>query len=188
MTPAPKLIVVSGPSGAGKSTLVRRLVEVCDLPIQVSVSVTTRSPREGEVDGRDYHFVSKERFENMMANNAFLECKEVFGRGDWYGTLRKTVDEGLASGKWVLLEIDVQGAMAVLEQCRETISIFVHPGSLEELEHRLRKRGTDAEPAIQRRLEVAAQELLSVPKYHYEVFNHEVDQAAFEICQLLHHH
>jgi len=184
--PMGQLIIVSGPSGAGKSTVVRRLVSDCKLPIQLSVSVTTRAPRAGEVHGREYQFVSRETFQRLRSENAFLECKEVFGRGDWYGTLRKTVDEGRARGDWMLLEIDVQGAMSVIEQCPEAISFFVHPGSLAELEKRLRGRGTDSEQAIQRRLEVASEELRAISKYRYQIINYEVEQSAAEMCQLLH--
>ena len=185
---AGKLIIVSGPSGAGKSTVVRKLMADCPLPIMLSVSVTTRSPRSGEVDGQDYLFVSKEQFQSMRSDNAFLECKEVFGRGDWYGTLRKTVAEGLSAGKWVLLEIDVQGAMTVIQQCPDVISFFVHPGSQGELEKRLRGRGTDSEQAIARRLEVAAEEIQSMHKYRYEIINQEVELSALEMCQLLQNH
>ncbi|MBX3419980.1 MAG: guanylate kinase [Pirellulaceae bacterium] len=176
---------MSGPSGAGKSTVVRGLLQHCPLPIQLSVSVTTRSPRPGEVSGREYHFVSREKFQQLRAEDAFLECKEVFGCGDWYGTLRSTVTDGLAVGNWVLLEIDVQGALSVLEQYPQAISIFIHPGSLSELEQRLRGRGTDSEQAIARRLEVAAQELLALPRYRYEIVNHQVEQSVTQICQLL---
>lgn len=180
-----RLVILSGPSGAGKSTVVRELLATCSLPLVLSVSATTRAPRAGEVNGKDYHFISKEEFQRRRAADEFLECKEVFGRGDWYGTLRSVVDEGLARGKWVLLEIDVQGALSVLEQRPSTISLFVHPGSIEELERRLRNRGTDADEAIKRRLEVAADELTYIHRYDYEVINRAVDQTVLEICQLL---
>jgi guanylate kinase len=183
-----KLIIISGPSGAGKSTVVRRLMQACPLPIELSVSVTTRAARQGEADGRDYHFVSKERFQELRTQDAFLECKEVFGRGDWYGTLRKTVDNGLSEGKWVLLEIDVQGAICVMEQCPNALSFFVHPGSLDELEVRLRRRATDSEEAILRRLQVAADELQAVSHYRYEIINREVEHSVQEICRLLQNH
>lgn len=183
-----KLIIVSGPSGAGKSTVVRRLINDCPLPIQLSVSVTTRSARPGEVDGQDYHFVSKEEFQKLRTRNAFLECKEVFGRGDWYGTLRETVESGMNHGQWVLLEIDVQGAICVMEQCPAAISFFVHPGSLDELEARLRRRATDSEEAILRRLHVAADELQAIPRYRYEIINREVEHSVQEICRLLQIH
>lgn len=166
----------------------RRLIEACPLPIELSVSVTTRPPRSGEVDGREYRFVTAEEFHELRAAGAFLECKEVFGRGDWYGTLRQTVDVGLRQGKWVLLEIDVQGAICVMEQCPGTISFFVHPGSLGELECRLRRRATDSEEAILRRLQVAADELRAIPHYRYEIINQEVEQTVVDICQKLQNH
>lgn len=180
-----RLIILSGPSGAGKSTVLRELLRTCSLPLVLSVSVTTRMPRAGEVDGRDYKFVSQERFNAMRAANEFLECKEVFGRGDWYGTLRGEVEQGLREGKWVILEIDVQGAVAVMEQMPDTISLFVHPGSMKELETRLRRRGTDSDESIKRRLEVASEELASIGKYTHSIINHRFEDTVKEICQLL---
>lgn len=185
---AGKLIILSGPSGAGKSTVVRHLLTDCPLPLVLSVSATTRRPRAGEVKGQDYHFVSHEQFGRMKAAGEFLECKEVFGRGDWYGTIAAEVDSGLGSGKWVILEIDVQGALQVMQSRTETISFFVHPGSLEELATRLRRRRTDSEEAIRRRLEVAAEELQALKHYQYEIINREVEQSVVEICQLLQQH
>ena len=182
------LVIVSGPSGAGKSTVVRKLIASCALPIELSISVTTRPARQGEVRGRDYHFVSPEEFQTLRQENAFLECKEVFGQGHWYGTLRDTVDHGLAAGKWILLEIDVQGAMDVIGQRPEALTFFVHPGSLAELEKRLRGRGSESDSAISRRLQVAKVEMEFLPKYRYEIINHTVEQAASEICQHLHQH
>lgn len=180
-----QLVIVSGPSGAGKSTVVRRLIEACPLPLELSVSLTTRNKRVGEVDGRDYYFVSQEEFQEMRSAGEFLECKEVFGRGDWYGTRASQVDQGLAAGKWVILEIDVQGAMSVMEARSSALSFFIHPGSLEELEVRLRRRGTDSEASIRRRLEVAAEELKALGKYRFEIINREVEHTVEEICQLL---
>ena len=180
-----RLIILSGPSGAGKSTVLRRLLTGCPLPLELSVSYTTRPQRFGEVDGRDYHFVSRERFQELRAAGMFLECKEVFGRGDWYGTPAEHVDQSLQAGKWVILEIDVQGALTVLEQRPDTLSFFVHPGSIEELEVRLRGRGTESDAAILRRLEVAAEELQSMHRYRYEIINRDVEHSAHEICQLL---
>ncbi len=182
---AGKLIILTGPSGAGKSTVVRHLLTDCPLPLTLSVSATTRQSRAGEVDGRDYHFVSHQQFGRMREAGEFLECKEVFGRGDWYGTIAAEVDSGLNSGKWVILEIDVQGALAVMQLRSDTISFFVHPGSLEELAIRLRRRGTDSQEAIRRRLEVAAEELQALKHYQYEIINREVEQSVAEICQLL---
>jgi len=151
----------------------------------LSVSATTRAPRPGERDGVDYHFVPDEEFCRRRAAAEFLEWKEVFGRGHLYGTLRSETAAGLAAGKWVILEIDVEGAAAVVEQHPEAITIFVHPGSMAELEHRLRGRGTDSEESIQRRLAVARRELACKDRYRYEVINDSVDRAVREICDLL---
>ena len=180
-----KLVILSGPSGAGKSTVVKELLSICPLPLQRSVSATTRQPRPGEQDGREYHFLSHSEFAGRRAHDEFLECKEVFGRGDWYGTLNATVTAGLAAGKWVLLEIDVEGALAVLERYPDAITVFVHPGSPEELERRLRSRGTEAEASIQRRLEVARRELASRDQYRHTVINETVSEAAREISEIL---
>src|SRR6185436_15489947 len=113
--PAPRLVIVSGPAGAGKSTIVRRLLHECRMPLQLSVSATTRPRRPQEADGIDYHFLSQEEFASRRDAGEFLECKEVFGRGDWYGTLKSEVVSGFAAGNWVILEIDVDGAASVLE-------------------------------------------------------------------------
>ncbi len=180
------LIILSGPSGAGKSTVVRELLANCPLPIELSVSATTRKARAGEVEGREYHFVTKEQFDQKRAADEFLEYKEVFGRGDWYGTPLSQVEAGLNSGKWMLLEIDVQGALSVMAKRPDVISFFVHPGSLEELATRLRRRGTDDEPSIRRRLEVAAEELQALKHYRHEIINRDVILSAAEICNILH--
>ncbi|RMF43271.1 MAG: guanylate kinase [Planctomycetota bacterium] len=179
-----RLIIISGPSGAGKSTVVRRLIAQCPLPLQLSISATTRPPRPGEVHGRDYYFVSPEEFERLRDAGAFLEYKQVYGKY-WYGTLRQQVDEALELGKWVILEIDVQGALTVMEQQPDVLSFFVHPGSREELERRLRNRGTDDEQSIQRRLQVADEELAYRDRYKFEIINRDVDAAVEEICRTL---
>ena len=139
--------------------MVQRLLSICPLPLELSVSATTRPPRPGEKDGVSYHFLTHEEFARRRTNGDFLEWKEVFGRGDWYGTLASTVTAGLRAGKWVILEIDVEGGQAVLEKYPSAITIFVHSGSLDELERRLRTRGTEGEESLQRRLEVARREL-----------------------------
>jgi guanylate kinase len=185
---AGRLIILSGPSGAGKSTVIRRLLSDCPLPLALSVSATTRQPRAGEVDGKDYHFVNHQQFFQMKEAGDFLECREVFGRGDWYGTIAREVDQGLSSGKWIILEIDVQGALAVMQFRPGSLSFFIHPESLDELAIRLRRRGTDSEEAIRRRLEVAREELQALKYYQYEIINREVEQSVAEICQLLHQH
>jgi len=183
-----KLVVISGPSGAGKSTVVRELLLKARLPLQLSVSATTRGPRPGELDGREYFFLTKEEFEQRRMNNEFLECKEVFGRGHWYGTQKTPVLQGIKEGNWIILEIDVQGALTVFENYPDAISIFVHPGSMVELERRLRNRQTEDEEAIQRRLEVAREELAFRHKYKYEVVNHTVETTVEMIQQLLEQH
>ena len=182
-------IVLSGPSGAGKSTVVRRLISECSVPLRLSVSATTRNPRPGESDGQDYHFLSQDEFDRLRTENAFLECKEVFGRGHWYGTLRSEVQSGLQAGQWMILEIDVQGAMEVIDDPElDPISIFIHPGGMSELERRLRDRGTETEEAIARRLETAAEEMRFLHRYQYEIINGSVDAAVAHICQILNDH
>ena len=181
-----RLVIISGPSGAGKSTVVRELMSQCELPLAISVSATTRLPRPGEIDKTDYFFLSPEDFSRRRTEGEFLECKEVFGRGHWYGTLREQVATGLNEGKWVILEIDVQGAMTVLENDSfNPITLFIHPGGMEELEKRLRLRGTEDEDAITARLETAGREMAFTHHYQYEIINGDVDVAVTEICQIL---
>jgi len=184
--PSPgRLVIISGPSGAGKSTVLNRLLDECPLPLVLSVSATTRAPRAGEKDGVHYHFLSREEFHRRREEGEFLECMEVFGRGDWYGTLAQEVSTGLAEGKWVILEIDVEGTLHVLQSHPDAITIFLHPGSPEELRRRLVARGTETEEAIRRRLEVAARELTFIDRYRHEVINDEVAAAATRICDIL---
>src|SRR5437773_4215692 len=141
-----RLVVISGPSGAGKSTVVRELLESCPLPLHLSVSATTRPPRRGEVAGEDYFFLSPDQFAARRESGDFLECKEY--AGNWYGTLQSQVSTGLAEEKWVILEIDVEGTLAVLEKHPDALTIFVHSGSIEELERRLRARNTENDEAL----------------------------------------
>ena len=181
-----RLIIISGPSGSGKSTVVRRLLVECDLPLTLSVSATTRSPRPGEIDGQDYFFLAPDDFSRRKDEDAFLECKEVFGQGHWYGTLRNQVASGLSAGQWVILEIDVQGAMSVLEHKEfKPITLFIDPGGMDELERRLRARGTETEEEIDARLKTAASEMRYMHRYQYEIINGSVDTAVAEICQIL---
>ena len=180
-----RLVVVSGPSGSGKTTVLKRLFQDPPVPLVSSASATTRPPRPGERDGVDYHFISEEEFALRRQRGEFLECFEVFGRGDWYGTLLSEVTPSLEAGKWVLLEIDVQGALSVMEGYPEAISIFIRPPSLEVLEERLRRRRTETEQAIQRRLQQARDELALAERYRYQVINDEVDRAVHEICHIL---
>ncbi len=180
-----KLVVISGPSGVGKSTVVSEVLARFPVRLRLSVSATTRPPRPGEQNGTHYHFLTDEQFSERRQKGEFVETIEVFGRGHWYGTLWSEVRPFLAAGKWVLLEIDVDGAENVLEQFTEPLSIFIHPASLEELERRLRSRATEDEEAINRRLSVARQELQLANRYEYQVVNETVVQAVDEICQIL---
>ncbi len=181
-----RLVIISGPSGAGKTTLVRRLFQSCPLlPLQRSVSATTRAARPGEQHAVDYYFLTAADFQQRQARNEFLECFEVFACGQWYGTLRDEVETGLAQGKWVVLEIDVQGMQAVVAQYPDAITIFVRPASLAELERRLRGRGTETEAKIQRRLEVARHEWGFKDQYTHDIVNDSLDAAAAKVCQVL---
>tara|TARA_B100002052_G_scaffold245740_1_gene231597 strand:+ start:275 stop:886 length:612 start_codon:yes stop_codon:yes gene_type:complete len=182
-----RAIIISGPSGSGKSTVVRQLLATCSLPIELSVSATTRPPRQGEQNGVDYLFLSHEEFQHRQQAGDFLECKEVFHCGDWYGTLKETVTSGLRAGKWVLLEIDVEGAMTALESLPDAVTFFLHPGSLEELERRLRERNTEDDDVIARRLDVARKEMEFSHRYQYEIINTQVAQAVSDICEHLTH-
>ena len=180
-----KLVVVSGPSGVGKSTLLARVLRQTEVPLVMSVSATTRPPRPGERDGVDYHFLSKEAFAALRGRGEFLECFEVFGKGDWYGTLSSEVIPSLDQGKWVVLEIDVNGAAAVQARYPDAITIFIRPGSDEELERRLRGRGTEEESAVARRLARARDELASAGQYGHQVINDDLDRAVGEVCDIL---
>jgi guanylate kinase len=180
-----RLVVVSGPSGAGKTTVMKRVFERSVLPLVQSVSATTRPPRPGEHNGIDYHFIRLEEFADLKQRGEFLECFEVFGHGHWYGTLRSEVTTGLAEGKWVVLEIDVQGARAVVAEYPDAITVFIRPQSEGELERRLRGRATETEEALQRRLEHSRWELGQASDYRYIVINDHLDRAVEEICQIL---
>lgn len=163
------LFVFSGPSGVGKGTLKAKLFEEFAGKIAYSVSATTRGPREGEVDGKDYFFITRQEFESRVQNNEFLE-HAVFA-GNCYGTPRAYVEKLLNSGMNVVLEIDVQGALQVMQSMPECVSIFILPPSFEELERRLRGRGTETEEKICQRLETAKRELPYAPKYAYQIVN-----------------
>lgn len=172
------LFVFSGPSGVGKGTLNAKLFAEFGDQIAFSVSATTRAPREGEIDGKHYFFISRQEFENRIANNDFLEYAQF--AGNCYGTPKPYVLSLLEQGKNVLLEIEVQGAMQVMERMPECVSIFVLPPSFEELERRLRGRGTESEEKVRARLETARGEIAYAPRYQYRIVNGEDVDAAYQ--------
>ena len=172
------LFVFSGPSGVGKGTLKAKLFEEFAGRIAYSVSATTRGPREGEVDGKDYFFISRQEFERRVKNNEFLEHAEF--AGNCYGTPRAYVEKLLDSGMNVVLEIDVQGALQVMKSMPECVSVFILPPSFEELEHRLRGRGTETEEKVRERLETAKRELPYAPQYDYQIVNGGDIEAAYQ--------
>jgi guanylate kinase len=189
MTSSPgKLVILSGPSGVGKSTIVRRLIDESHGRLRLSVSATTRGPRPGEIPGEHYHFLTPTEFAARREAGDFLECVEVFGRGHWYGTLRSEVLPSLQRGIWVILEIDVDGAERVLEAFPHAVTIFIAPSTPEELERRLRQRGTEDEAGIARRLEVARHELDRRQLYTHQVVNDRVDDAVTAIQTIISDH
>src|SRR5579859_2545066 len=166
------LIVISGPSGCGKSTVIRRLLERGDLPLHLAVSATTRAQRPREQDGVDYFFWKRDDFEAALQAGAFLEHARVVDH--YYGTLRREVEPFRETGVGVLLDIDTQGRTAVRRQCPEAVSIFLLASSPTAYEERLRKRGTESEEAIQRRLANGLREIAHAGEYDYRVLNDDV--------------
>ena len=175
------LVVISGPSGAGKGTICQALLE--KTPLAYSVSATTRKPRAGEVDGESYYFLSVEAFEKMIEKDELLEWAKVYD--NYYGTPLKKVEEKLAAGEDILLEIDTQGAMKVREKFPEGVYIFILPPSLVELERRIRGRDTETEDVLQKRLAAAIDEIEAGKCYKYVVTNDEVDGAVDSVCAIL---
>lgn len=180
---APLLLVMAAPSGAGKTTVLRALLER-DPRLVFSVSHTTRKPiRKGEREGVDYHFVTREEFEAMSSAGEFLEWAEY--AGNLYGTHRASVEQELAAGRDVVLEVEVQGAAQVKERRSDARLLFLLPPDLETLEQRLRGRGTDADEVIERRLEIARREIASAGIFHYAVVNERVEEAVDQLVFLI---
>jgi guanylate kinase len=173
-----KVFVITGPSGVGKGTLISRLLETVP-ELELSTSATTREPRESEQQGREYHFLSREEFERLVGEEAFLEHADYSGR--LYGTLRSEVDERLRDGRSVALEIEVQGARQVRDAMPDAVLIFIAPPSPEVLRGRLEGRGTDSPEAIERRLQVAEEELAAREEFSHQVVNDDLDRAAAEL-------
>lgn len=177
------LIVYSGPSGVGKSTILHEVLKDESLNLEFSVSMTTRLPREGEVDGKDYFFVSKETFEKAIEDDKFLEHARYVE--NYYGTPRDYVEQERNKGKNVILEIDVQGGLQVIEKCSDCISIFVMPPSIDELRNRLSGRGTEREEVVNKRIDQAQREINQGSVYKYHVVNNEIETSIKEVSDIL---
>lgn len=169
-----KLIVLTGPSGVGKGTLMRSLLQRHP-ELYYSVSATTRAPRPGEVDGKNYYFISRSKFEQLLAQGEFLESAEF--AGNYYGTPREAVLSQVQSGKLVVLEIELEGARQIRASFPEALSIFILPPSFEELERRIRGRGQDSEEAIARRLQRAKQEIAAADEFDIQIVNDDFETA-----------
>lgn len=182
MTNKGLLVILTGPSGAGKGTVLKYLLAQ-DRNIRLSVSATTRDPRPGETDGREYFFMAREKFQQMEQNDEMLESAEYCG--NCYGTPAAPVDGWVAGGSDVILEIEVQGGCQVKKKRPEAVSIFLLPPSLKVLEHRLRKRGTEDEETVRKRLAAARGEIPQAACYDYIVVNDTAQRAAAEIAEIL---
>ncbi|ERK31413.1 guanylate kinase [Clostridium intestinale] len=176
------LIVISGPSGAGKGTICKELLDKND-DLYISVSATTRNPRDGEIDGVNYYFIDRSEFMKKIEADDFLEYAEVYG--NFYGTPKSKVEEMLLSGKNVILEIDIQGALKVKENSKEGIFVFILPPSMEELKQRIIKRGSETTESLMTRFKSAYQEINYVSKYNYAVVNDQVEEAVKKIEAIL---
>ncbi len=180
-----RVVVLSGPSGAGKTTIVERLTRESPVKLVKCVSATTRPARAGEVHGDSYYFLTDDDFAARRAAGEFLETAEVFGAGYWYGTLKSELERARQEGGWAFLEIDVQGALRVMQEYPDAVTIFLEPPSVEACEQRLRSRGTDAEETIQRRLKKVQDELQLADRYRFRVVNDDLEQAIGRINDIL---
>lgn len=177
-----KLIVITGPSGVGKGTIVRSLL-ASHPQLSLSISATTRNPRPGEIDGRDYYFVDRQKFEYMIGEGQLLEWAEY--AGNYYGTPKDKVEETINQGKWILLEIELLGARAIKQIFPSALRLFILPPSLTELEQRLRSRGKDSEEAIIRRLAKAELEIAASSEFAHCLVNDNLEETITKIEQLI---
>ncbi|MBW4475377.1 MAG: guanylate kinase [Tolypothrix brevis GSE-NOS-MK-07-07A] len=180
--PLGRLIVLTGPSGVGKGTLMRSLLERYP-ELYYSVSVTTRSPRTGEIDGKNYYFISRNKFEQLVAQGEFLEWAEF--AGNYYGTPREGVLKQISDGKMVVLEIELEGARQIRSSFPSALSIFILPPSFEELEQRIRNRGQDSSEAIARRLQCAQEEIKAAEEFDIQIVNDDFETAVNAIAAAL---
>ena len=178
-----KLIIFAAPSGAGKSSLIKKMIEISEEKLELSVSATTRLPRKGEIHGKDYFFISDNEFNELKDKDAFIECANV--HGNQYGTLKSFVHEKLEEGISVILDIDVQGFAQIRETKEEMVSIFIIPPSLDELEKRLTSRGLDTNDAIEKRLLNAMEELKHAESFDYIVLNDNFDNAIDQLSSII---
>ncbi|WP_315168590.1 guanylate kinase [Metaclostridioides mangenotii] len=176
------LLVVSGPSGAGKGTICKALLKANE-DIKLSVSATTRKPRVGEVDGINYHFINKEKFQDMISHNEFLEYAQIYD--NFYGTPKSSIIESLNNGQDILLEIEMQGAMQIKNVYPEGVFIFALPPSLEELKNRIVGRGTETMEEIDKRFGCAYEEIKLIEDYDYFIFNKDIDTSVKEIQNII---
>ena len=177
-----KLFVIAGPSGVGKGTIIKNLLD-SDKNLALSVSSTTRKPRSGEVNGVNYNFLSQDEFKKAIDNEEFLEWAVY--NGNYYGTCKEVVTSTLKNGKSIILEIEIQGAMQVMEKCKDAVFIFILPPSYEELEKRLRGRNTEDEQTIQNRLKITQKELEIGKNFKYSVVNDTVKNAVEKIQKII---
>ncbi len=176
-----KLIIVSGPSGSGKSTVTKIVKERLNIPL--SISATTRKPRDGEIEGKDYYFLTEEEFKKRIEKDEFYEYANV--HGNYYGTLKETVEKNIEKGLNVILEIDVQGALIAKEKKKDAVLVFIRTENMEILEERLRNRKTDSEEVIRKRLENALLELEYENRYNYTIVNRNVEDSVEELIDII---
>lgn len=176
------LFIISAPSGAGKTSLVRALLQ-SNQNLSLSISHTTRAPRSGEINGRDYHFVNLETFRQMLLNGEFVESAEVYG--NLYGTSQKWINGAIASGQDILLEIDCQGAMQIRQIFPESISVFILPPSVDALAARLKTRAQDDPDIIQKRLAAAREEVSHIIEFDYAIINDKLDEALNDLISVV---
>lgn len=178
----PRLIIVSGPSGVGKSTILHKVLSTMD-HVKISISCTTREPRSGEIDGHDYFFVDRERFQSMIAKGAFLEWAEVYG--NYYGTTKQHVLEILGQPQHALLDVDTQGALHISQNCTGVLMVFILPPSMEELRRRLTNRRTESAESLQRRLSWAESEMTFAHRYDETIINSNIQYSAIQLAEII---